>query len=165
MKSRRPWSQPLADLVAPCLRPALAEFGFDQAHLLLDWPDIVGGRLAAHCQPLRLQWPRRRGQGVENEAATLIVRVEGPFAIELQHQEPTVIERINAHVGWRCVGRIALRQGPLPARSPPRTRPRPPSERALAEARVQTAAIGDEGLRAALARLGARVAERGGSAT
>jgi hypothetical protein len=40
-------------------------------------------------------------------AGTLTVRVEGAFALELQHLGPLVIERINRHYGWACVGREA----------------------------------------------------------
>lgn len=154
---RKPWSQPLADLVTPCLAPALARFGFDEADLLLFWPEIVGERLASRCEPLRLQWPPRAARDHAREAATLIVRVEGAFAIELQHQSAIVIERVNGHVGWRCVGRLALRQGPLgPRRAPPRAAP-PPDPAATARARLQAADIADDGLREALVRLGGRV--------
>ena len=49
------------------------------------------------------------------EPATLVVRVESAFALELQHLAPLLIERINAHYGWRCVGRLVLKQGPVRA--------------------------------------------------
>ena len=155
---RKPWSQPLADLVTPALKPAIARYGFNEADLLVFWPDIVGARLAARCEPLRLQWPR--GTATAGEPATLIVRVEGAFAIELQHQGATVIERVNAHVGWRCVGKLALRQGPLGPPRPGRFAVPPPSEAARARAAARTTDIADEGLRAALTRLGSRVLQR-----
>ncbi len=40
-----------------------------------------------------------------------MVRVEGVFALELQHLAPVVIQRVNAHYGWACIGRIVMRQG------------------------------------------------------
>lgn len=154
---RRPWSQPLADLATPALAPALARYGFDEAGLLLLWPEIVGARLAGRCEPSRLQWPQRRVRDEKPEAATLLVRVESAFALDLQHQAPTVVERINAHYGWRCVGRLALRQGPI--RRPPPGRPpiRPPGEASVAAARQAAGAVADEALREALVRLGSRV--------
>ena len=154
---RKIWSQPLADLVAPALKPAISRYGFDEADLLVFWPDIVGARLASRCEPLRLQWPARTERGRPGEPATLIVRVEGAFAIELQHQQATVVERVNAHCGWRCVGRLALRQGPLGSRNQPRARVAPPAPAAVARARNETACIADEALRDALTRLGSRV--------
>ncbi len=162
---RRPWSQPLADLVAPCLTPSLARFGFDEAALPLFWPDIVGERLASRCEPLRLQWPPRRPGQEAQDAATLIVRVDGAFAIELQHQAPTVIERVNAHAGWRCVGRLAMRQAPRRAAPRGRRPVLPPGRNAVASATAVTQAVADDDLRAALVRLGARVFEGGAKPT
>lgn len=153
----RPWSQPLADLATPALAPALARYGFDDAGLLLLWPEIVGPHLAGRCEPTRLQWPQRRGYDQKPEAATLLVRVESAFALDVQHQAPTLVERINAHYGWRCVGRLALRQGPV-RRPPSRGAPiGPPGPVAVAAARKAADAVTDEALREALVRLGARV--------
>lgn len=153
-------ARPLADLVLPCIDPVLARQGFGEADVLMHWPEIVGPRLAGQCQPLKLQW-RSRGSKPDPEGriepATLIVRVQGAFAIELQHMAPTVIERVNGYLGWRCVGKLALRQGPLPPVTP-RHRPLPavdPAAQARATAAAET--IADEALRAALVRLGSRV--------
>src|SRR5215207_4164978 len=75
----------------------------------------VGPRLAAACQPIRIEWSRRglRNRDERPQPAMLIVRVEGAFALELQHVAPLLMERINAYYGWRCVGRIVLKQGPV----------------------------------------------------
>lgn len=156
---RKFWSQPLAEIVAPCLTASLARFGFDDAGLLVSWPAIVGERLAARCDPVKLQWPPRRSSAPAGETATLVVRVDGSFAIELQHQAPTVIERINQHLGWRCVGRIALRQAPAPARPAPRVRAAPPGNEALRAARAIAGPGLPDDLSDALTRLGARVIE------
>ena len=42
------------------------------------------------------------------------LRVEGAFALEAQHSAAIILDRVNAHLGWRCVEKIAFRQGPLP---------------------------------------------------
>ena len=153
----KPWSQPLADLVAPCLTPALARYGFSESDLLMFWPEIVGERLAARCKPLRLQWaPRGAGYGVA-EPATLVVKVEGAFAIELQHQSALVLDRVNTHFGWRCVGRLALRQGPVLRPTVQRPLVGPPESAAVQRAQAAAGAIEDDGLREALVRLGGRV--------
>ena len=51
-------------------------------------------------------------------AGTLMLRVEGPAAIEIQHLADVICERVNRFLGWRAVERIALRQAPHPAASP-----------------------------------------------
>ena len=39
----------------------------------------------------------------------------GGLAMELQHFEPVLVERINAYFGYPAVARVKLIQGPLPA--------------------------------------------------
>jgi hypothetical protein len=120
---RKSWARPLADLVAGALDPVVAKQGFGQSDVILNWDDIVGARLAAVCEPIRLQWPVRPKNAPPQRApepATLILRVESGFALELQHMAGLLIERVNTRLGWRCVGKISLRQGPLPRATPPR---------------------------------------------
>ncbi|MBE7219601.1 MAG: DUF721 domain-containing protein [Caulobacteraceae bacterium] len=150
-------SRPLADLVGGCIGPVLGKHGFGEADVLMHWPEIVGADLAGRCQPLRLQWRRRQEGGNAVEPATLIVRVEGASALMLQHMEANVVEKVNTYLGWRCVGRIALRQGPLPEAPRRKARPRPPEARDIAEARRIVGEVADPGLAEALTRLGARV--------
>ncbi len=154
------WSQPLADLVGAAMDPVLARQGFSQSNIILYWEDIVGTRIASASQPLKLQWPPRgKNPNPERkiEPATLAVRVESGFALELQHLAPVVIDRVNAHLGWTCIGRLVLKQGPLLRRETGKRRPAPIDPRALAEAEKTVTNIGDDRLREALARLGARI--------
>lgn len=158
--SRRPWSSPLADFVAQALDPALAKQGFGQADVVLHWEEIVGPRLAAVTEPLKIQWPPRppkRDPLAPMEPGALVLRVEGAFALEVQHAAQVIAERVNAHLGWRCVGRLLFRQGPVrKKRRAPRVRPAP-SEAVLAEADRASAGLADEELRKAVSRLGAAV--------
>ncbi len=162
-RKNQPWSRPLAELVGAAIDPVLAKQGFGESAIILNWEEIVGPRIARACEPVKLQWPPRgpkSAPGVPLQPATLMVRVEGAFAVELQHQAPLVVERINAHLGWRCVGRLALRQGPLERRLKLVRRPQPVDPAALAAAEAAAAGIGEERLREALTRLGARALHR-----
>jgi hypothetical protein len=158
--NRRRLSVPLADLVVPALGPVLARRGFGEADLILHWEDIVGPRLAERSEPVKLQWPPRGPRFAPDaaaEPATLVVRVEGAFALELQHLAPVIAERVNSHLGWRCVGRLALRQAPLQRSKSAPSRPPVPGPKARAAAQRAVQGIEDQSLREALARLGARV--------
>jgi hypothetical protein len=155
-----PWSRPLADLVQTAIDPVMRRQGFGQSSLVLFWDDIVGERLAAISQPVKVQWPvRQNGRAAENgpAPATLIVRVETGFALELQHLARVVIERVNVHFGWRCVSRLLLKQGPVAAPFLARHGPRPLNKAAEAAAETIVGSVVDEPLRLALTRLGARV--------
>ncbi|GLK74345.1 DUF721 domain-containing protein [Ancylobacter dichloromethanicus] len=150
--------RPLADLIDGTIAESCRRRGLASVEIVTRWADIVGETLAARAVPTRLAWPSRPDSG---EPGVLHVRVEGGFAIELQHDAPIVIERVNRYFGWRCIGRLALRQGPVP-RPRPRFRFVEPdaAERGAAEKRLAASAgvFDDDALAASLARLGALVA-------
>ena len=148
-------AKPLSVLLSDVFSDAYARQGFAARELVTRWAEIVGGELSAHCEPLKMQWPRPvEGQPVE--AATLVLRVDGPMALEIQHSSDVILERVNRFFGWNAVGRLALRQGPLSQKS--RARPLPaPDPATVAEIEQTLSSVEDEALRAALARLGAAI--------
>jgi hypothetical protein len=153
-KRAKTQARPLADLVRRTLADTFARQGFASTELVTHWTDIVGQEIAAHCEPMRIKWPRG-GDMEAPEPATLVLRVEGPVAIEIQHLSPVILERVNRFFGWRAVGRLALRQAPLARRAAPPPRPAPDPE--LAARLAATIDVADEDLRNALARLGAAI--------
>ena len=86
----------------------------------------------------------------------MILRVEGPMALEIQHTSDVILERVNRFFGWNAVGRIALRQAPLTRKSTARAATGPDAA-SIEKETAGLAAIEDEGLRGALARLGAAI--------
>jgi hypothetical protein len=156
MARSKSFAKPLAELIDSCVGPAFAAQGFASTDILGAWPEIVGERLARYCRPAKLEWPRRRRgaeAGAGPEPGTLIVRVEGVFAIELQHLAPVVVQRINAHYGWACVGKIVLKQDRVGPRGVAgATRAVDPARRG--EVAKAVSSIADDGLRDALDRLG-----------
>lgn len=132
-------------------KKAFERFGFPQAALLTDWEAIVGQDLARFTEPERLKWPRLDDAASADEAeaatgksgrsrpaakglagATLVLRVDGPLAIEVQHKSAQIIERINGYFGFRAVTDLRILQAPL-SRKPaavPASR-KPPSDSAL----------------------------------
>jgi hypothetical protein len=148
-------AKPLSVLLSDVFSDAYARQGFAARELVTRWAQIIGPELAAHCEPLKMQWPRPV-EGQPQEPATLVLRVEGPMALEIQHASDVILQRINRFFGWSAVGRLALRQGPLSRRERPRPLPAPdPSE---VEQIAQTlSSVEDDALRAALARLGASI--------
>jgi hypothetical protein len=148
----------LAELTTEFMAEAFKKQGFAATELVTRWSDIVGAEIAIHAEPVKLQWPREV-KGEDPEPATLILRVEGPAALEIQFQSAVILERINRFFGWQAVGRLAIRQAPL---SKARTRSTPPKLDAAEVARVEATlgAVTDDDLRAALGRLGAAVKRR-----
>lgn len=133
-------------------RPVLGKRGLGEAQLLMHWEAIVGPELAEDARPERLSFAKG-----ERAHGTLRLRVAPGAALELQHQAPVVIERVNAFLGYPAVARLAFVQAPLPPARPRPVAPRPlrPDEQEALVRRVET--VDDEELRAALERLGAAV--------
>jgi hypothetical protein len=151
----RSFPRPLSDLLGATLSGAFKAQGFANTEILARWADIVGPEVAAHSEPMKITWPR----GINDEApepATLMLRVEGPAALEIQHLSAVILERVNRFFGWQAIGRIALRQAPLRRRERPR-RPPPPDPAIAARIAETLPQVEDEDLRQALARLGAAI--------
>src|SRR5712691_5066780 len=128
-KPARSFPRPLSELLGATLSDALKSQGFASAEILARWGDIVGPEVAAHSEPIKINWPRPAGDEAP-EPATLVLRVEGPAALEIQHLSAVILERVNRFFGWQAIGRIALRQAPLKRREQP---PAPEHDPAAAE--------------------------------
>ncbi len=157
------FAKPLRDLLGKAVGDAFRRQGFASAELVTRWSEIVGADVAARSQPVKIQWPRpapahastASGGASGQEPGTLVLRVEGPAAIEIQHATDIICARINQFLGWRAIGRIALRQAPLRRATP---KPLPKENPAAVAALAATLPdIADGDLRRALARLGAAV--------
>jgi hypothetical protein len=160
------WSfaKPLRETAGKLIGKTFAQRGFASAELVTRWTEIAGPDIAAHSEPLKIQWTRpvrapsdRSGATAEagQEPGTLVLRVEGPAAIEIQHEADVICERVNRFLGWRAVTRIALRQAPL--RRGERKAVRAIDPAATARIAASLPEMADEDLRQALARLGAAV--------
>ena len=145
--------------------------GWTAARLIAEWPAIVGAELARRSLPERLigqgslaepaaTW---NGGGEKKPArpprrpAALRIRVAGAAALEIQHREPQIVERVNGWFGYRAIDRLKLVQGPLPA-PPPVARPRPLDAITTREIDRKVEDVKDGELRAALASLGRAIA-------
>jgi len=162
-------AQPLKALLDGAIEPALKARGFASAAIHQHWADIVGPELARWSEPVALRWPPRppgaadahgAEAGADGGGATLTVKVEAAFALDLQHRAPQVIDRANGFFGWRCVARLSLKQGPVRKGAAPRRRP--PELTAEASRRLDDVlkSVEHSGLKAALARLGVGVMGR-----
>jgi hypothetical protein len=146
----------VGEFVPALMRPAFEKYGFPAAAILTDWAAIAGAELAAYTAPERLKWPRKPTSdtdGGRQAGATLILRVDGPRALEVEHLRPRLIERINASFGYRAVADIRVLQAPLIRRDAPK-------KRAMAPAPASIAVFTDlreDRVRQALARIAAGI--------
>jgi hypothetical protein len=148
-------AKPLSALLGGVFSDAYAKQGFASRELVTRWAEIVGTELAAYCEPLKIQWPRPV-EGQPQQPATLVLRVDGPTALEIQHASDVILAQVNRFLGWNAVGRLALRQAPLSPRKPRKVAPALDAA-SVAKVAASLTAVEDDDLRAALARLGASI--------
>lgn len=150
----------VGSFVPQLTRKAFEKYGFSAATLITDWRAIVGGELSGWTAPERLKWPRLPGDGEADagntqrgrSGATLVLRVDQGRALDVQYRSRQIIERINAYFGYAAIAELRIIQGPI-ARADKRPTPRA----TLRPLTREVASVGDEPLRAALAKLGASV--------
>jgi hypothetical protein len=153
------WARPIGAYAARALDPAARARGFATLGMLSDWPAIVGAELAQFTMPDKVVWPQRRDEaepdspakGHRVEGAILVLRVEGPRAIEVQHRSGQILERVNAYFGYRAVAEMRILQAPVARKAVRPAAPPPPID---PETLPPNAEIEDQGLRGALLRLG-----------
>jgi hypothetical protein len=152
-KPRR-FARPLPDIAGSLLAESFRKQGFASSELVVRWAAIVGDDVAQYAEPLKIQWPRGP-EGRQPEPGTLVLRVAGPAAIEIQHLSGVILERVNRYFGFAAIAKIAIRQAPL---RPAPVRP----DRSLDPQAVERIAgtlpdSADPALKDALARLGAAI--------
>jgi len=158
-KPARSFPRPLSDFAGAALTDALKAQGFASNEIITRWAEIAGPEIAAHSEPIRIAWPRAGDPDAPPDPATLVLRVEGPAAIEIQHLSAVILERVNRFFGWRAIGRLSLRQAPLRRRDAPSAPPRLDQD-AAARIAGTLPQVEDDGLRQALARLGAAIKQK-----
>jgi len=160
-------------------RKIFENYGFPSADLPSQWPEIVGAELARFSAPERIVWPRQTREATEGmdpetpsrkppshrinraRGAVLILRVEGPRAIEIQHCSGQILDSVNALFGYRAITELRIQQGPVARRgdSAPAPAIRQQGERSAPD-ESGLERISNAGLRAALARLRHNLARR-----
>jgi hypothetical protein len=137
-------------------RAAFARYGFAYADLIAQWPEIAGEKVAQWSEPERIRWPRASA-GDRREGGTLVIRTLPGRGLDLQHEAPRILERINAFHGYRAIAQIKIIQGALQRRN----RPAPPvltlDDSTAGELERTIKQVDDPALKEALRRLGTGV--------
>ena len=135
----------MPDLLGRLLDPEAKRRGLAEATLLTEWARVIGPEIAGRCQPVSL-----------SRDGLLHLDVSGSAALELQHSEVQVVERINTFFGRPTVRRLRLRQAPPKRRAfVPRPAPPPPLTPDDKERISETvASVDNDELRHALESLG-----------
>jgi len=139
--------RPFAQEAGALLKHHLSARGFAQIELVTRWAEIAGQALAEHCFPYRLS-------NLNASGATLTLVADDRAALELQHQTPKLIDKINAYFGRNVVSKIKVVAGDIPSAHSPRRARRALSTEERAELERLVHSVQDLTLRDALTRLG-----------
>ncbi len=155
MNKPRGYVRPLPDLAATLLADSFRRQGFNSSELVVRWATIVGDDVAAYAEPLKIQW-QKVPDGQTPPPGTLVLRVAGPAALEIQHMSHVILERVNRYFGFAAIAKISIRQAPLrrAAAPAPIRRVDPQAVQSIAETLPDST---DPALKDALARLGAAI--------
>lgn len=146
---------PVSDLVSGVLDPVLRKRAGISVGLVQSWEEIVGSRLASTSRPQKIQWPRRLHDDDPFEPAVLVIACEGLAALHIQHETAEIVARVNGFLGFNAIGRVRIVQKPVQSAGPaPRPKARPLSDAEAKAVAAKVSLIEDDGLRAALERLG-----------
>ncbi|MFZ1468212.1 MAG: DciA family protein [Paracoccaceae bacterium] len=154
--------EPAFGLMTREVRAAGEKRGFAIARLLTHWEEVAGADLAGVTRPVKV------GYGRDGMGATLTLLVQGAHAPMVEMQKDRLRERVNAVYGYNAISRILLTQtapmgfaegqaqfGPAPKAVAP-----VPDPAVLARAQDTAHGVADDGLRAALERLGQNILTR-----
>jgi hypothetical protein len=147
-------------LLSGQIRSASESRGFAQSRLLTQWSEIAGADTAAIAHPVEVSYGRG-GMG-----ATLTLLTTGANAPILEMQKEQLRTRVNAVYGYNAISRVRITQtaatgfseGKVAFGHKPKATAQTQSDPALRQKATEAARpVADEGLRAALARLGENV--------
>lgn len=154
--AKRRWnmfSQPLAREIERIVKPVYHQHGFTEHRVLTEWAQVVGRELATGSSPKKLTFPKgKREQGVLHVTVT-----SGARALELQHMQPVILERIATYFGYKAIDKIVFLQdssGHVPAK--PRKR-KAAAQEPSKQLSALVAPCEDEALKAALLSLGTAI--------
>lgn len=149
-----------ASLLTGRIRVASESRGFAQSRLLTDWAEVAGADIAAVARPVEVSY-KRGGMG-----ATLTLLTTGAQAPMLEMQKEQLRAKVNAVYGYNAIARIRITQtaatGFAEGRvafdlKPKDSTPKVPGPELHKAAGAVVSPVADEGLRAALERLGANI--------
>jgi len=104
----------VSDLLPALVDPIYARKGLSSSQLVSAWPMLAGSAFAECTMIETIKWPYQNTNGAPAyQGGTLVVRVDGPQAVYLQHEEQQIIQRVNRFLGFHAIARLKIIQAPI----------------------------------------------------
>ncbi len=96
----------LSKTMAPLTKQLFGKKGFVEVSILTNWDKIVGKELADFSVPQKIDFKREQ----KNNGILHLQVPSGAFALEIQHREKFILEKINAYFGYNAVSGLKIVQ-------------------------------------------------------
>lgn len=96
----------ISQTILPFAKQVLGKKGFVEVDILTNWHKIVGDELADYSFPQKIDFKRDQ----KNNGILHLNVPSGAFALEIQHREKFIIEKINTYFGYCAVSGLKIIQ-------------------------------------------------------
>lgn len=95
----------LGSIFAPLIKGVASAEDLIEADVMFRWREVAGSELASFSSPLKVKFNPR------DNIRTLYLEVPfGGYALEMQHREEYIIEKINAYFGYKAIHKLNISQ-------------------------------------------------------
>lgn len=95
----------IGSVFMPIVKGIISSDDLVEIDLILKWQDVIGEEIATFCNPIKASF------NPKTNIRTLNVEVPvGGFALELQHREQYILDKINAYFGYKAVQKLTIHQ-------------------------------------------------------
>lgn len=95
----------LGSVFLPLIKNVIKAEDLVEVDIILKWKDIVGKEMAMFCHPRKTSYNPRENVRILNVEVPV-----GGFALEIQHKQRYILDKINAYFGYQAVHRINVSQ-------------------------------------------------------
>lgn len=157
-KTEKSFATHIGTLVPKVAKSSFEKYGFAYSDLVHNWEAVVGAPLSQQCVPKKMVWPRGRHHEQTRSGGTLHLTCLSAFAVDLQHQQAQIIDRINQFYGYQAVSALSFTQARHLFENSEKPTPTPSlSEMEKEQIKERTSAVNDPGLAKALETLGQNI--------
>lgn len=95
----------LGSIFMPIIKEMASSDDFIATEIMLKWRDIAGSEIASYTRPLKTKY------NPKTEERTLYMEVPlGGYALEIQHKEKYLTDKINAYFGYNAIHKLNIAQ-------------------------------------------------------
>lgn len=98
--------QSLSQTLLPLAQNILGKNGFVETDIITNWSEIIGEQLACYSLPQKIEFPKNK----KNNGSLFLSVPTGAFAVEIQHREKYILDKINTYFGYNAVSSLKIIQ-------------------------------------------------------